>query len=363
MALLLLPRLGTGNLVAFNNNFTVSKDGNPWGDGGADTFDGTQGAEVSSANGWVRLGGNTYTTPDGSIDISKALGSDAVDLGVYSGWTINGIWACEIEMGHEPVEPLDLRFYCNTGYDSSNATGVVTRSFDLDGVTYELKTVWSTNTAQDAWPTTGETQLTVTVVPYLAEHNVPGVNTFDFSRTNDSVTHYLNSLSRGATLYIQWGKVNVADVQDWIIADLVASEEFDQAPHERTLLVNTAPDAQFKSLGLERSPNSALWNNGEGYAYRYRAEKYAPRNIYFGGNGIIEGTIKAKGTPNEPLARKVQLFSANTNLLVAETWSDPQGLYRFDHLDSDQHYNVMSHDYTGHYRSVIANDLKPEVAA
>jgi hypothetical protein len=69
----------------------------------------------------------------------------------------------------------------------------------------------------------------------------------------------------------------------------------------------------------------------------------------------------AKGTPNEPLARKVQLYNANTNLLVAETWSDTQGLYRFDQIDSDQHYNVMSHDYTGHYRSVIANDLKPEV--
>ena len=85
MSRLLLPRLGTGNTVPFFNNYGVSKDGNPWGDGGSDTFDGTSGAQVSSSTGWVRIAGNTYTTPDGSIDITKALGSDAVDIGVYSG--------------------------------------------------------------------------------------------------------------------------------------------------------------------------------------------------------------------------------------------------------------------------------------
>jgi len=360
MALLLLPRLGTQNPVAFNNNFTVSKDGNPWSDGGADTFDGTQGAQVSSANGWVRIGGNTYTTPDGSIDVSKALGSDAVDLGGYSGWAIKGIWACEIEMGHEPVEPLNLRFYCNTGYDSSNATGLVTRSFDLNGTTYELKTVWSTNSAQDSWETTGETQLTVTVVPYLAEDNLPGANNFQFSRSGDSVTHYLNGLSRGATLYIQWGKTEVAFVQDWIIADLVESEEFDQAPHERTLLVNTAPNAAFQSLGFDHSPNSVLWNSESGYTYRSREITSNTRDIHFGGNGVITGTIKEKGNPNTPLSRRVQLYNATTNLLVAETWSDSTGQYRFDHLDTDQRFTVISHDYAGHYRSVIANDLEPK---
>lgn len=363
MATLLLPRLGTGNPIAFNNNFTVAKDGNPWSDGGADTFDGTQGIEVSSANGWVRLGGNTYTTPDGSIDVSKALGADAVDLGIYSGWTIKGIWACEIELGHEPIEPLNLRFHCNTGYDGSHASGLVTRSFEIDGTSYELKTVWSTNASLDSWPTTNETQLTVTVVPYLAEHNLPGVNAFTYTRSGDWVTHTLNNVSRGAAVYIQWGKVDISEVQEWIIADLVASQEFEQAPHERTVLVNSAPRASYQTMPRDISPNSLHWNESGGYSYRSKDTAQAFKDIYFGGHGVIEGTVGEKATPNTPIKRKVQLYSAQTNILVAETWSDETGNYRFDHIDTDQHFTVIAHDYQNHYRAVIADQLRPTTQA
>lgn len=367
MALLLLPRLGTGNTVPFFNNYGVAKDGNPWSDGGSDTFDGTSGAQVSSANGWVRIAGNTYTTPDGSIDVSKALGSDAVDIGVYSGWAVAGIWVCEIELGHEPITPLNFRFWCNTGYDGSNATGLVTRDFELDGQAYELRTVWSTNSVQDSWPTTGETQLTVTIVPYLAAHNLAGAHPFQFSRSGDSVDHFVNGVSRGATMYIQWGKASVAEVQDWIIGDLVASEEFIAAPHERTLLLNTAPGARCEALPRWHSPNSVLWSRDGGYDARWQALPAYTRNIHFGGAGVIAGTVKEKaaqsGSPNRPLARRVQLFSAQTNLLVAETWSGADGSYRFDHLDVDRRYTVVALDHLHHYRAVIADHLKPEVPA
>lgn len=361
MATLLLPKLGTNNTHPFDNNYTVSKDGNPWSDGGSDTFDGTQGAQVSSSNDWVRLGGNTYTTPDGSIDVSKSLGSDDVDIGVYSGWAIKGIWACEIELGHDPVEPLDLRFYCNTGYDSSNTSGMVTRTFEIDGISYELKTAWSTNSTLDGWSTTGETQLTVTIVPYLAAHNLPSTNDFDITVSGDSIIHYLNGLSRGATMYIQWGKVNVADVQDWIIADLVASEEFDQAPHERTPLVNSAPAAHYQSLTRTQSPNSELWESGLGYFYQYQPMLSARQNIHFSGNGQITGTVKEKGQPDQPLQREVHLFSDNTRHLVAVTWSNELGEYRFEQIDPDQRYTVVSYDYRGLYRAVIADNLQPEL--
>lgn len=365
MSLLLLPRLGTGNTVPFFNNYTVAKDGNPWGDGGSDTFDGTSGAQVSSATGWVRIAGNTYTTPDGSIDIAKALGSDAVDIGVYSGWAVAGIWVCEIELGHEPIAPLNFRFWCNTGYDGSNATGMVSRSYELDGETYELKTVWSTNSYQDSWPTTGETQLTVTIVPYLAAHNLPGANPFQFSRSGDSVDHFLNSVSRGATLYIQWGLASVAAVQDWIIGDLVTSEEFTAAPHERTLLLNTAPGARAAPLPHWHSPNSDLWDRAGGYDTRGRGLPQHSRNIHFGGAGVIAGSVKEKapqsGNSNRPLVRRVQLFSTQTNLLVAETWSAPDGSYRFELLDPDQCFTVVAHDHERHYRAVIADQLRPQV--
>jgi hypothetical protein len=129
--------------VPFHNNYAVAKDGNPWSDGGSDTVDGTTGAQITTATGWARLGVNTYTTADGSIDISKALGADGVDVGVYSGWAVAGIWACEIELGSEPLVPLNLRFWCNTGYDNGSPTGIVTKAYTLAGNSYELTTASS----------------------------------------------------------------------------------------------------------------------------------------------------------------------------------------------------------------------------
>ena len=94
MTVLLLPRLGVSNAVPFNNNFVVSKDGNPWSDGGADTFDWTTGVQVNTPNGWLMLGGNAYTSADGLIQTLQALGAGAVGLGIYAGWAVAGIFAC-----------------------------------------------------------------------------------------------------------------------------------------------------------------------------------------------------------------------------------------------------------------------------
>ena len=365
MSLLLLPRLGTGNPVPFHNNYAVAKDGNPWSDGGSDTFDGTTGAQITTASGWARLGGNTYTTADGSIDISKSLGIDGVDVGVYSGWAVAGIWACEIELGSDPRVPLHLRFWCNTGYDNGSPTGIVTKAFTLAGNDYELKTVWTSYGQQDSWASTNETQLTVTVVPYLAAQNLAGVNPFTWSGSGDDRDYRLNGVTRGATLYIQWGKVNVDAVQDWIIGDLAESEEFASAPHERTLLLNTAPGARLQALNRFMSPNSELWSRAGGLHLQFRAVPRNWRDIHFGGHGVIAGTVKEKATQNQAmnqaLVRRVQLISTHTNLLVAETWSSPDGSYRFERIDTRQRYAVVSFDHERHYRAVIADDLSPAV--
>lgn len=100
---------------------------------------------------------------------------------------------------------------------------------------------------------------------------------------------------------------------------------------------------------------------------RWQALPPHTRNIHFGGAGVIAGTVKEKaaqsGSTNRPLARRVQLFSAQTNLLVAETWSGADGSYRFDHLDANQRYTVVALDHERHYRAVIADHLRPEVPA
>ena len=365
MSLLILPRLGTGNPVPFNNNYAVAKDGNPWSDGGSDTFDGTTGAQITTSTGWARIGGNTYTTADGSIDISKSLGADGVDVGVYSGWAVAGIWACEIELGSEPRVPLHLRFWCNTGYDNGSPTGIVTKVYTLAGNSYELTTVWTSYGQQDSWTSTNETQLTVTVVPYLASQNLAGANPFTWSGSGDDRDYRLNGVTRGATLYIQWGKVNVDEVQNWIIGDLAESEEFTSVPHVRTLLLNTAPGARLNDLNRFMSPNSELWSRAGGLHLQYRAVPRNWRDIHFGGNGVIAGTVKEKATPSKPLnqalVRRVQLISAQTNLLVAETWSSPDGSYRFERIDARQRYAVVSFDHERRYRAVIADDLSPAV--
>ena len=66
---------------------------------------------------------------------------------------------------------------------------------------------------------------------------------------------------------------------------------------------------------------------------RYRDVASARRNIHFGGAGLINGTVKEKGQPDQPLVRQVLLYSENTHTLVAEAWSDAAGNYRFEWLD------------------------------
>ncbi len=360
MSLLLLPRLGVGNTVPFNNNFTVSKDGNPWIDGGADTFDGTTGVQVTTVNGWMTVGGSAYTAPDGVIQSSHAHGNGTVDIGVYAGWAISGIFVCEIELGCQPPDALNLRFACNTGYDNGSPTGIATKAFAIGPNAYELKTVWTTYGQKDSWKTTGETQLTVTVVPYLASQNVAGANPYSWSGSGDDRDYRLNNVQRGATMYIQWGKVDVDDVQNWIIGDLVESEEFENSPHERLPLSSTPPGARLANLFHMNGPASDLWNRPGGYDRNFHTIFAGRKDIYFSGRGVIAGTVKEKGSPDKPLVRQVLLYSENTNTLVASTWSDAAGNYRFDNLDPAQRYTVISYDHQRLYRAVIADNLVPE---
>ncbi len=363
MALLLLPRLGAGNPVAFNNNFTVSKDSNPWTDGGADTFDSTTGVQVTAQGGWATVGGTAYTTADGTLQRSHAFANGVVDVGVYAGWAVAGIFACEIELGYQPDSAVGLRFACNTGYDNGSPTGIAVRAFAIGPNAYELKTVWTTYGQKDSWSSTGETQLTVTVVPYLASQNLPGANPFTWSGSADDRDYRLADVRRGATMYIQWGKVNIAAVQDWIIGDLVESEEWAAAPHERLSLASTPPGARLAGLSRWHSPSSALWDRPGGYSIATLAPQYLRRNIYFAGKGVIAGTIKRKGAPLDvPVARRVLLLDERAHVVVQEAWSDAQtGAYRFAQINPDVRYLVIAYDHTQQYRAVVADNLRAVV--
>ena len=114
-------------------------------------------------------------------------------------------------------------------------------------------------------------------------------------------------------------------------------------------------------LSRLNSPSSNQWNRGGGYDWQFHPIPNGRKNIHFSGHGFIVGTVKEKGQPDQPLVRRVQLISENTRVLVAETWSDTGGNYRFELLDSAQRYTVVSYDHKQMYRAVIADNLRPEM--
>jgi hypothetical protein len=123
------------------------------------------------------------------------------------------------------------------------------------------------------------------------------------------------------------------------------------------------PPVGIHAAALSRlhSPSSDQWSQPGSHPRQYRGMVSARRNIYFGGNGQIIGTVKEKGQPDQPLVRQVLLYSENTRVLVADTWSDANGQYRFDGIDATQRYTVVSYDHEHLYRAVIADHLQPEV--
>ena len=83
------------------------------------------------------------------------------------------------------------------------------------------------------------------------------------------------------------------------------------------------------------------------------------RDCQFGGNGRIAGTVKEKGAPDTPLQRRVQLYDESSKIMTREVWSDPTtGAYLFENIDPKLTYSIISYDYTGMYRAVIANGQK-----
>ncbi len=85
-------------------------------------------------------------------------------------------------------------------------------------------------------------------------------------------------------------------------------------------------------------------------------------HFYFGGRGIVTNTVKVKGTPNAPVHRKVWLMRERDAIVIREVWSDPvTGIYAFPFVDERERYSAITQDYEGNFRSVIANNLIPDL--
>ena len=91
---------------------------------------------------------------------------------------------------------------------------------------------------------------------------------------------------------------------------------------------------------------------------------FATLDLDVGGHGRIYGTVKRKADQqNIPLVRRVRLHDSRTGALLRQTWSQEDGSYEFRDLNPDLEFDVVAWDHEGHFRSEIANNLKPEVQA
>lgn len=79
---------------------------------------------------------------------------------------------------------------------------------------------------------------------------------------------------------------------------------------------------------------------------------------YYGGAGVLTGTVKVKGSPNYPVARPVRLFRDRDAVCVGEVWSDPTtGAYQFVDLDPSERYTAMALDYVHTFRAAVGDNL------
>lgn len=85
-------------------------------------------------------------------------------------------------------------------------------------------------------------------------------------------------------------------------------------------------------------------------------------DVEFGGFYRIYGTVARKDTPtNAPLVRRVRLHRSRDGMLVRETWSNADGSYEFTEISGRYEYDVIAWDHEMQFRSVVANNLTPEV--
>jgi hypothetical protein len=84
-----------------------------------------------------------------------------------------------------------------------------------------------------------------------------------------------------------------------------------------------------------------------------------------GGNGLgrVRGrTVEQedKNSPKVPVSRRVRMYRERDGLLIRETWSNAQGEYDFQRIDSTIAYTVLSYDHEGDFRAVVADRVTPE---
>lgn len=160
-----------------------------------------------------------------------------------------------------------------------------------------------------------------------------------------SVSHAYTSFRSGISLYN--ASVRVHSIKMWDAPTVALRDASFRGFSTGTGFRSLAPVEATDALGL-RNLN--------------RAQVLGARNMYFGGNGSIYGTVKEKNTPaNTPLRRKVWLLDERSGQVIRETWSDAAtGAYEFRGIKQGTPYTVLAYDRAHNYRAVAGDNLLPD---
>lgn len=118
-------------------------------------------------------------------------------------------------------------------------------------------------------------------------------------------------------------------------------------------------------IGMQRVPLLTPLNFLNGRPRQFPATVITLRPLLgpaMGRGYIAESVFKQESSDPAPLpiSRRVVLLLEPSLQCVAETWSDPlTGAYRFDGLNTEARFTVVSFDHTHHFRAVIADNLAP----
>lgn len=116
------------------------------------------------------------------------------------------------------------------------------------------------------------------------------------------------------------------------------------------------------TTGVPTVYGAAKWASPSTLTIESGAVKDYASGVLGTGRGRVRGTVKQKGSPDSPVYRRVALLRERDNFVVRPAvWSDPvTGEYSFDFIDELQVWAVLSNDYPGKRRSVVASGLTLE---
>ena len=95
------------------------------------------------------------------------------------------------------------------------------------------------------------------------------------------------------------------------------------------------------------------------FAHKATFGSLSRRDMIYGGNRHVPGTVAVAGTPDVPVAREVVLFDVRTKRPIRALISAPSGEYDFQNVAPGPWF-VVSYDHTGEYNAVIADNIMGE---